>query len=191
MEAICEDDIGKVEELLDSGFNLTTKICHERNYDAMNLAAVLNRVQIIKYLILRGGLLEFRDNEGNTPLLNAVKNWQFESIKTLVDYGAKTEIVDKFGKSPAQGARERNLESISQFFETLDSQNHLKVGTASGTIKLPPFGVKLDFEQMYDHERKNPLLSKSVALSEGSYYPFNSLKGSYLLDAISFQKIDC
>ena len=101
MEAICEDEIGKVEELLDNGFNLTTKICHERNYDAMNLAAVLNRVQIIKYLILRGGLLEFRDNEGNTPLLNAVKNWQFESIRTLVDYGARTQVVDKFGKSPA------------------------------------------------------------------------------------------
>ena len=90
MEAICEDDIAKVADLLDAGFNPTSRICHERNYDAVSLAAVLNRVQILKYLILRGGLLEYRDNDGNTPLLNAVKNWQFESIKTLVEYGAKT-----------------------------------------------------------------------------------------------------
>ncbi len=75
MEAICEDDISSVAKLLDNGLDLTKKICHERNYDAVNLATVLNRTQILKYLLLRGGLMEYRDNDGNTPLLNAVKNW--------------------------------------------------------------------------------------------------------------------
>jgi len=124
MEAICEDDICRVADLLDAGFDPVSKICHERNYDAVNLAAVLNRSHILKYLILRGGLLEFRDNDGNTPLLNAIKNWQFESIKTLVEFGAKTSVVDKYGKGPIEGAKERNLESIANFFEsfTLDPQ---------------------------------------------------------------------
>jgi hypothetical protein len=90
MEAICEDDIAKVADLLDAGFDPASKICGERNYDSVSLAAVLNRSQILRYLVLRGGLLEFRDNDGNTPLLNAVKNWQFESIKTLVECGART-----------------------------------------------------------------------------------------------------
>lgn len=75
MEAICEDDIQAVAQILDNGFDLKTQICHERCYDAVNLASVLNRGQILKYLLLRGGLLEFRDKDLNTPLLNAVKNW--------------------------------------------------------------------------------------------------------------------
>ena len=98
MEAICENDINSVAQILDNGFDLSKKLCHERNYDATNLASVLNRGQILKYLIMRGGLLEDRDRDGNTPLLNAVKNWQFESIKILVEHGASVKVVDKFGK---------------------------------------------------------------------------------------------
>lgn len=162
MEAICEDNIAKVADLLDAGFDPVSKICLERNYDSVNLAAVLNRSQILRYIVLRGGLLEFRDNDGNTPLLNAVKNWQFESIKTLVECGARTQVVDKYGKGPIEGAKERNLESIAQYFESLPKVPALREMSASNRIKLPAFGVKLDFEQMYDHERKNPLLSRSV-----------------------------
>jgi ankyrin repeat protein len=98
MEAICDDDINTISQILDNGFDLTKKICEERNYDAVNLASVLNRGPILKYLIMRGGLLEHRDQDGNTPLLNAVKNWQFESIKILIEHGAKINAVDKYGK---------------------------------------------------------------------------------------------
>lgn len=187
MEAICEDDINMVAQILDNDFDLAKKLCKERNYDAVNLASVLNRGQILKYLLLRGGLLEDRDQDGNTPLLNAVKNWQFESIKILVENGAKLNAVDKYGKDAVQGAKDRNLQSIVDFFSSLNKME--EKSTPRKRMKYPAFGIDLQFERMFNVQQKDPLVSKAVMLTEGSYYPFNSLKGSYLLDAIGIEKI--
>jgi hypothetical protein len=47
--------------------------------------------------------------------------------------------------------------------------------------------MELNFEKMFDQKKKDPLITSSIVLTEGSYYPFNSLKGSYLLDAIGVE----
>lgn len=53
-------------------------------------------------------------------------------------------------------------------------------------MKYPAFGLELPIEKFFG-ENREPLLSKSVKLVEGQYYPFNSLIGSYLFDAFAFE----
>ena len=145
----------------------------------------------MKYLILRGGLLEYRDKDGNTPLLNAVKNWQFEPIKILVEHGAKMNAVDKYGKDAISGAKDRNLQSIVDFFQSYNKLNMKEtngVSDARKRMKYPQFGIEYKFEKFYSTKKKDPLVAKSIQITEGSYYPFNSVKGSYLIDAIGFRQ---
>ena len=94
MEAICNDRVEEVKKVLDLDFDPKRIVCPERGLDAVNLASMLHRPHILKYLLLRGGSLEGRDKEGNTPLMNAVRNWQFENLKILVEGGSDIEAVD-------------------------------------------------------------------------------------------------
>lgn len=183
-EAICDNDLKKVKAILDSGFDLNTQICDERGIDSIHLSSILDRSLILKYLILRGGNLEFRDKEGNTPLMSAVKNWQFEGIKILVENGADLGALDKYGKDCVQKARDRNLGSIAGY---LDGERK-KRERGDFDVDYPKFDVKFKFEGFFD-EREG-ICENFIGIRNGSYYPFNSIGGSYLVDSFEVLGVD-
>ena len=49
----------------------------------MTLAASLNRIAVLQYLYAKGADLDRLDKSDNTPLMWAVRNWQFDAIKLL------------------------------------------------------------------------------------------------------------
>ena len=95
--------------------------------------------------------------------------------------------MDKYGKDAIAGAHDRNLKSIVDFFQSLNSVEGGK--DPRKRMSYPAFGVDFKFEALFDGRKRDPMMSKAVKLTEGSYYPFNSLKGSYLLDAIGIERI--
>lgn len=181
-EAICDNNLKKVKEIIDSGFSLESKLCRQRGLDSVHLASILDRPLILKYLILRGGNIEGRDKEGNTPLMSAVNNWQFETIQVLVENGASLNALDKYGKNCMEKARDRSLVSIAQYLE-FQSQNR------EGNGEYPGFGVKFKFESFFDDEEK--IVEDTMFFGDGTYYPFNSISGSYLVDSVGILDFDC
>lgn len=76
MRAICDKDINEVKLVLQKGYNKDAfEIEDKYGYNAMGLAAALNRVGILEYLIMRGFNVNQQDKYGNTPLMHAVINW--------------------------------------------------------------------------------------------------------------------
>ena len=56
-------------------------------------------------------------------------------------------------------------------------------------MKYPQFGIEFPVEKLFS-KNSDPLLSKNIKITEGQYYPFNSLSGSYLFDAIGFEFVN-
>ena len=189
MDAICENDLKQVKNCLDAGIDINSELCHERNINAVGLAAMLDRQVILKYLILRGANLESRDKKGNTPLMQAVINWQFESIRILVDSGAEVRAVDKNGKSAMEKAQDRNLVSIASYlFGVVRQQDEASEGSSGGPKRLsyPKFGVRFKFEGLFDG--KEVLGDEVLSFGKGAYYPFNKIDGTYLIDLVDVKK---
>ena len=177
MEAICNDRVEEVKKVLDLDFDPKRIVCPERGLDAVNLASMLHRPHILKYLLLRGGSLEGRDKEGNTPLMNAVRNWQFENLKILVEGGSDIEAVDQFGKDSIAKANDLSLKSMANYLiSKRDDPNRSK--------KMPDFQLKMKLEDHFDGE-KDVLLKKPMFLKQGVSYPFNSLTESYIIDMVT------
>ncbi|EGR28169.1 hypothetical protein IMG5_181740 [Ichthyophthirius multifiliis] len=85
MRGILENDINVVKDALDHGFCINSSVDLKYGFNALTLAATLDKTAILQYLHLRGGNVDGFDLTGNTPLMHAVKSWNFESIKILVE----------------------------------------------------------------------------------------------------------
>lgn len=83
---ILENKLEVVKEALDKGFDINSVVDPKYGFTPLSLSAILNRPAIIQYLYLRGADPNHLDKTGNTPLMQAVKNWNFESIRMLVEY---------------------------------------------------------------------------------------------------------
>jgi len=176
MDAIVNNRIDVVKSLLDNGFNPLQVICPERLLDSVNLASMLNRPSILNYLILRGGTLEGRDKEGNTPIMNAVKNWQFQNVKILVNSGASLEYSDYQNRDVFQKAADRNLVSVKGYLEETRAK--------SRTRSLGEWSISLGIEHYLSQHNMEQRI-----LEEGGSYPFNSLTDSYLVEAVGIKSL--
>lgn len=87
IKSICQDDINELKLCLDKCPDLIAQDLQNK-YNCLTLASSLNKTALIEYLILRGGDIDKLDLQGRTPLIEAVNNWQIESIKLLVEKGA-------------------------------------------------------------------------------------------------------
>lgn len=61
------------------------------NSNSLHIAVSNNRPDIIRLLYENGSNLECKDNEGETPLHNAIKKGHYKCVQELVEAGACTE----------------------------------------------------------------------------------------------------
>jgi len=180
LKAICEKDINEVKLVLDEGFDLSSDVDHKYNYKALGLASSLNRVGIIEYLLLRGADINAKDSQGNTPLMHAVVNFQYDAIRFLLDNGADLHAKDKYGFTAADKARFRGLASIAKH---LDSQKNV-VKTKS----FPNFTVNFDFESWFEDPVAAIYKQKKYYDPKPKVYPFNNLEGVYAAKFVNFSQ---
>ena len=65
-----------------------TLCCVQNNWTLLHLAADIERCAVMGPIVAKGGDLEARDDDGNTPLINACWNGKKESALALVGMGA-------------------------------------------------------------------------------------------------------
>lgn len=180
VRAICENDLKEVETCLEEGIGINQAIDTKKGLTPLNLASLFSRPLMIKYLVMRGADLESRDKFGNTPLMNSVATWQFDNIQILVESGSSIKSKDLHGRNSVDRARDKGLGSIQNFLEREASKNDLKKD-------FPKFKLKLEFERSVGEDSlEKKWMDEKFFVSKGYRYPYNSLKGTYLINLISF-----
>jgi len=180
VKAICEKDINEVKTVLDEGYDANTPEIEEKyNYTALGLAASLNRVGIVEYLLLRGGNINSQDVHGNTPLMHAVINWQYDTIKFLVDRGANINLKDKYGFSAIEKAKFRGLASIAKYLEQQSKIPKKK--------EFPSFTVEFGFEEYLQDVTVDLYNNKKYYDPKPKVYPFNNFEGTYSVNFVNYK----
>ena len=58
-----------------------------------------NSTYLVTFLLEKGADINHGDDDGETPLIRAIKGKKLENVKLLLDRGADVEKVDKAGKT--------------------------------------------------------------------------------------------
>jgi len=148
--AILDDDISKIKELLTSGVDINIKDKNGRtplinsiiekkievikllinnNSDinvqdndglsALHFAVRCKLLNICELLIKNNAFVDIQDNHGNTPLSDAVFNFEGKGdyIKLLSSSGADKYLKNKYGVTPYEIAEDNEDERIIKFFK--------------------------------------------------------------------------
>ncbi|KAL1662697.1 ankyrin repeat-containing domain protein [Schizophyllum commune] len=115
---------------------LSPNVPDENTYTPMHAAASYGQLQVLEYLISRGGDVNVTDSDGDTPL------YTVEDIPTaqwLVSHGATVVRTNNEGLSPIDHLRE-DFEEVATFLEGLVSgqANGAPTNSNATTIPLPP-----------------------------------------------------
>lgn len=85
--AIENDEINKVQKLLQKGFDINKGINKEHN-TCLIYASYKNRLEIVRFLLEKGADVNACNNEGFTALMYASRNNNFEVVCLLLEKGA-------------------------------------------------------------------------------------------------------
>ncbi|KAI0671613.1 ankyrin [Trametes maxima] len=113
-----DGDLERVRELIEV-HSLSPNVPDPNTYTPMHAAASYGHLDILEYLISRGGDVNVTDNDGDTPL------YVVESIETarwLVEHGATVNRQNDEGLSPAQYLEE-DFPAVAAFLENLGGAN--------------------------------------------------------------------
>ncbi|KAI0649256.1 ankyrin [Trametes meyenii] len=113
-----DGDIERVRELIEI-HSLSPNVPDPNTYTPMHAAASYGHLDILEYLVSRGGDVNVTDNDGDTPL------YVVESIETarwLVEHGATVNRQNDEGLSPAQYLEE-DFPAVAAFLENLGDAN--------------------------------------------------------------------
>ena len=96
----------------------------------------------VQELLERGADIESRDSSGNTPLLLALHNNQYNIAQLLVDYNANVNNSDSNNNSPLVLACTHNYFDIAERLIQIGAD--VNVISSSG-IFFPPFFILINF----------------------------------------------
>ena len=91
LNAVNEGSIDKLREALKLGANLNSK-GRQGGESALHFASQREYIEIIKILIDRGINVDIQDDDGNTPLMNAVLLNRIDAVKLLLEFNANVEV---------------------------------------------------------------------------------------------------
>jgi ankyrin repeat protein len=81
--------------LVEAGADVNSRI--KSNATALHLAAQKGDLNILQYLIDKGGLVDAQTNQGRTPLFQAVANGHVEAVDLLARAGANVNVLENKG----------------------------------------------------------------------------------------------
>jgi len=120
MQAVCENDIKKLEKCLQEGWinHINDVIDSEGKFNALSLACHLDHLEVVHTLDLHGadlnsGVGKFK----NTALMASVMKWNVRVIDYLMERGADPFIKDKFGFTAKRKAEIKQLRTIHRMLD--------------------------------------------------------------------------
>ena len=178
-KSLCKNDMKEFSIALSETDDLDQPISNYDKIPMISLASKFNHYLMVKMLIFKGAKLNIQDKYGLTPLAHAVKNENFECVKLLAENGADIMIEDNFGISPLKLAKVKKLKAISHYLETI-----LKDKKA---VEMLRFNVKNDFIKDIDTKIEIIEKLKIKLIAKPNVYPFNDLKGTYLVSFSGYE----
>lgn len=100
--------------------DLLLKAGSELDANALLLAAVeqgVNEREVYRFLSNQGADMNLRDNNGDTPLLKAIRMGNHKLAKHLVSFGADVTVTDASGKTALAIAKSLGLRDIAQLLQ--------------------------------------------------------------------------
>ena len=85
---------------------------NEKGCTALHIAAAVNAVPIVKYLLNKKANINAQTTNGSTPLVMAAKAEAYGAMNTLVSFGAKDEFKDNDGKLASDYSSALNMFNI-------------------------------------------------------------------------------
>jgi hypothetical protein len=108
-----------VNVVLDTGDNLITDICIYPKYE--NLPNYDENIKIVKLLINNGCNVNHKNGKKQTPLVNAIKNENYEICEYLIKYGADVNFEDPYSsQTPLHFA-------ITRFCKGYDNTRYINI----------------------------------------------------------------
>lgn len=147
IQAIIDDDVGQMKELISEGISPRAKNAQHYDYDCdfgkelIHFAAEHGSLQVLRFLVGNGADVDctfYLDyaNPHYSPLIYASENNHTEMCKYLVEQGASVNINDQEGYQPLQGAvEERNIELVRLYVEHGANENHILHSIAEAGMK--------------------------------------------------------
>lgn len=117
--ALGNEDIEKVEELLNKGMSID---CKRSNDDtAITIAIKKGNAELLRTLIKKGANMEMKNSKGETPLIFALKNHEVKNrtniAKCLIENGANVNARTHGGNAPViEAAANGELEIVELLF---------------------------------------------------------------------------
>jgi ankyrin repeat protein len=101
LKAVKDRDGGKATELLGKGGpNLINTPDFSTNERAIHLVAKDGDLSWLAFLLQKGARVDLKDNQGNTPLMNAVRSSFLDGARLLIAKGAQVNAANSLGETP-------------------------------------------------------------------------------------------
>ncbi|KAI0635658.1 ankyrin [Trametes polyzona] len=121
-----DGDLERVRELIEV-HSMSPNVPDPNTYTPMHAAASYGHLNVLEYLISRGGDVNVTDNDGDTPLY-VVEN--VETARFLVEHGAAINRQNDEGISPAQYLEE-DFPAVAAYLEGLTAD-----GSGSAPVEM-------------------------------------------------------
>ncbi|KAH6908995.1 ankyrin [Coprinopsis sp. MPI-PUGE-AT-0042] len=108
-----DGDLDRVRELVES-HSVSPNGPDQNSYTPMHAAASYGHVDVLEYLISKGGDVNITDDDGDTPLYT-VEN--IETAKWLIDHGSVVDRRNSEGISPIEHLQEE-FEEVAAYVQT-------------------------------------------------------------------------
>ncbi|ORX82395.1 ankyrin [Anaeromyces robustus] len=118
-------NINIISNIIFFRFNLPLLKLYNRN-NILPKVTEYNQIHLVKYLVYNGAYINKRDQDGNTSLIIAAKNGNYDIVKFLVDEKAQVNKVNNIGYTPLMYASQNGFYSIVQYLLNNGADVNLK-----------------------------------------------------------------